>query len=113
MFFFFVMILLPPRTTRTDTLFPYTTLFRSITGDMHSVNKANFAIFHWFSGEFRPRFANLKNEMKNIFCPKAPTHYKDFLVQPVRQLNRQLIRDRKSKRLNSSHKCASRMPSSA
>src|SRR3546814_10662352 len=27
--FCFLMILLPPRSTRTDTLFPYTTLFRS------------------------------------------------------------------------------------
>src|SRR3546814_13819296 len=27
--FFFLMIRLPPRSTRTDTLFPYTTLFRS------------------------------------------------------------------------------------
>src|SRR3546814_16646707 len=30
--FFFLMILRPPRSTRTDTLFPYTTLFRS--GDL-------------------------------------------------------------------------------
>src|SRR3546814_3014677 len=29
MIFFFVMIRRPPRSTRTDTLFPYTTLFRS------------------------------------------------------------------------------------
>src|SRR3546814_16912605 len=29
--FFFLMIRLPPRSTRTDTLFPYTTLFRSET----------------------------------------------------------------------------------
>src|SRR3546814_4692879 len=28
-FFFFLMIPRPPRSTRTDTLFPYTTLFRS------------------------------------------------------------------------------------
>src|SRR3546814_16226629 len=28
-FFFFFMIRRPPRSTRTDTLFPYTTLFRS------------------------------------------------------------------------------------
>src|SRR3546814_3714780 len=28
--FFFLMIRLPPRSTRTDTLFPYTTLFRSL-----------------------------------------------------------------------------------
>src|SRR3546814_14720381 len=29
---FFLMIRRPPRSTRTDTLFPYTTLFRSSTG---------------------------------------------------------------------------------
>src|SRR3546814_13225541 len=29
MFFFFLMIRRPPRSTHTDTLFPYTTLFRS------------------------------------------------------------------------------------
>src|SRR3546814_11075239 len=30
---FFLMIRRPPRSTRTDTLFPYTTLFRSPRGD--------------------------------------------------------------------------------
>src|SRR3546814_1096909 len=30
--FFFLMIRRPPRSTRTDTLFPYTTLFRSSEG---------------------------------------------------------------------------------
>src|SRR3546814_14532950 len=30
--FFFLMIRRPPRSTRTDTLFPYTTLFRSAEG---------------------------------------------------------------------------------
>src|SRR3546814_17941537 len=29
------MIRRPPRSTRTDTLFPYTTLFRSVTSAMH------------------------------------------------------------------------------
>src|SRR3546814_14624943 len=29
--FFFLMIRRPPRSTRTDTLFPYTTLFRSLS----------------------------------------------------------------------------------
>src|SRR3546814_2938237 len=29
---FFLMIRRPPRSTRTDTLFPYTTLFRSLNG---------------------------------------------------------------------------------
>src|SRR3546814_14107521 len=31
-FLFFLMIRRPPRSTRTDTLFPYTTLFRSVLG---------------------------------------------------------------------------------
>src|SRR3546814_19274277 len=33
-FFFFLMIRRPPRSTRTDTLFPYTTLFRSLVGEL-------------------------------------------------------------------------------
>src|SRR3546814_8060619 len=33
---FFLMIRRPPRSTRTDTLFPYTTLFRSLTSAQHS-----------------------------------------------------------------------------
>src|SRR3546814_4937605 len=32
LFLFFLMIRRPPRSTRTDTLFPYTTLFRSSPG---------------------------------------------------------------------------------
>src|SRR3546814_11017444 len=31
--FFFLMIRRPPRSTRTDTLFPYTTLFRSFSAE--------------------------------------------------------------------------------
>src|SRR3546814_1833375 len=33
--FFFLMIRRPPRSTRTDTLFPYTTLFRSARRGLH------------------------------------------------------------------------------
>src|SRR3546814_20213058 len=33
--FFFLMIRRPPRSTRTDTLFPYTTLFRSLAIARH------------------------------------------------------------------------------
>src|SRR3546814_16999684 len=35
-FFFFLMIRRPPRSTRTDTLFPYTTLFRSLPGPVRA-----------------------------------------------------------------------------
>src|SRR3546814_7017705 len=34
--FFFLMIRRPPRSTRTDTLFPYTTLFRSAERNRHA-----------------------------------------------------------------------------
>src|SRR3546814_1308208 len=40
--FFFLMIRRPPRSTRTDTLFPYTTLFRS-SGSMNSVARTDDA----------------------------------------------------------------------
>src|SRR3546814_16863067 len=42
LFFFFLMIRRPPRSTRTDTLFPYTTLFRSCsaTAVTRSMSKA-------------------------------------------------------------------------
>src|SRR3546814_17352280 len=40
--FFFLMIRRPPRSTRTYTLFPYTTLFRSVSGsEIRNVPTAN------------------------------------------------------------------------
>src|SRR3546814_19699231 len=39
-FFFFLMIRRPPRSTRTDTLFPYTTLFRSVFAGFKKNSKA-------------------------------------------------------------------------
>src|SRR3546814_19151162 len=36
------MIRRPPRSTRTDTLFPYTTLFRSEAGDILTVSELGF-----------------------------------------------------------------------
>src|SRR3546814_10655117 len=41
---FFVMIRRPPRSTRTDTLFPYTTLFRSPGSPPHPVPKVLWMI---------------------------------------------------------------------
>ena len=66
-----------------------------LTGDMHSINKANFAIFHWFGGDFRPRFTNLKKELENIFCPKDLNHYEEFIVLPAGQINKQVITNEK------------------
>src|SRR3546814_17225340 len=57
--FFFLMIRLPPRSTRTDTLFPYTTLFRSHTGGNERDLKVDLeilpgAVSALFGGEDNP-----------------------------------------------------------
>src|SRR3546814_20912614 len=44
--FFFLMIRRPPRSTRTDTLFPYTTLFRSVMFSLHT-NALQFQMNHY------------------------------------------------------------------
>src|SRR2546429_2071791 len=71
--FFFLMIRRPPR----STLFPYTTLFRSLQG-----------FFHWRGYDFANAFA----QRRHIFLPQ--TLGLDAVVQK---------KDRKSTRLNSSH----------
>src|SRR3546814_1465266 len=52
-FFVFLMIRRPPRSTRTDTLFPYTTLFRSVvvmnTPFGNSITTAEHAIALMFA----------------------------------------------------------------
>src|SRR3546814_17215642 len=54
---FFLMIRRPPRSTRTDTLFPYTTLFRS---HGRRLSPANFARFG--PGANRSCLCHCKNE---------------------------------------------------
>ena len=66
-----------------------------ITGDMHSINKANFALLQMFGGELRPRFTNLKSELKNIYGAKDSASYINFLVQPINAIDAQLIIDEK------------------
>ncbi len=66
-----------------------------LTGDMHSVNKANFAIFHFFGGDYRPRFANLKKEFFNVYGVNESSFYDSFSVKPSKFINTQLILDEK------------------
>ena len=40
----------------------------AITGDMHSINKANFITLHWFNSDFRPRFTDLEEQLKHLYC---------------------------------------------
>lgn len=58
---------------------------------MHSVNKANFAILHWFGLRFEPRFTDLDEQLKELYCADDPVLYDKCLVRPVGQIDRQLI----------------------
>src|SRR3546814_8415580 len=118
------MIRRPPRSTRTDTLFPYTTLFRSRLGglvekgrrggDLHAENAAG-AVGRWLYS-----YINMGNIATAISRrPAALSGQHDVLVvgddaAEVRQLAAQVVapsqlllggrrQDRKSTRLNSSH----------
>src|SRR3546814_18986578 len=56
------MIRRPPRSTRTDTLFPYTTLFRSVRGGSRFFQTASKAV-SW------PCFTLKRFMAKNMGCP--------------------------------------------
>ena len=62
-----------------------------ITGDMHSINKANFAIMHWFGGKLYPRFTDVEVQRKHLYCYQDRPEYKKYLIQPVGEIDRQLI----------------------
>src|SRR3546814_11267194 len=97
--FFFLMIRRPPRSTRTDTLFPYTTLFRSSVADNFIMLKDRK---EW--PEPRKPRDQLVAEL-NKAVNEVPGNNYEF-TQPVKMRMNELIagvRDRKSTRLNSSH----------
>src|SRR3546814_20175284 len=82
--FFFFMIRRPPRSTRTDTLFPYATLFRS-TGRRHALEK-----------EMRAANVRLAQAIE------AEHGYGPRVTEAIDH-SHQVMGDRKSTRLNSSH----------
>src|SRR3546814_8582145 len=107
------MMRLPPRSTRTDTLLPYTTLFRSWHRFPH-----NFS--HLFAGGYGAGYYSYKwaevlsADAYSAFeesADAAPDQPRETLDAATGQRFLKEI-DRKSTRLNSSHSCASRMPSS-
>src|SRR3546814_5621666 len=127
------MIRRPPRSTRTDTLFPYTTLFRSHgtqakTQDLSAkLYGGSISLNHRYTPGATPGFA-LKTQLSSF---QAAPFLLDFTGKDsvsgtadasadisargttIGALRRSLDGDRKSTRLNSSHQCASRMPYSA
>src|SRR3546814_18755657 len=53
----FLMIRRPPRSTRTDTLFPYTTLFRSPFVGVEPAVRDHAAVDHAAAEQLHPRMA--------------------------------------------------------
>src|SRR3546814_12665653 len=88
---FFLMIRRPPRSTRTDTLFPYTTLFRS--GQMN----ARAIHFHRLGVEIDGELAGADHRLR------MPLGAADDRMDTGDQLLAVKRLDRKSTRLNSSH----------
>src|SRR3546814_16592120 len=89
--FVFVMIRRPPRSTRTDTLFPYTTLFRSGQGTL------TVLVEEALGGELA---ASLLQQLEQRAFAGQFDGIDDELVLRPAGIGRE---DRKSTRLNSSH----------
>src|SRR3546814_11528636 len=103
-FFFFLMILRPPRSTRTDTLFPYTTLFRSRVW-MDSISQAWYAFICEATDELleEVRVMRDKGATPLDFGLKVRNDPDIPLIVTARNKMRTAKEDRKSTRLNSSH----------
>ena len=63
----------------------------AITGDMHSVNRANFAILHWFGLNLAPRCTHLQAQRKHLYCGRDVAEYRDCVIQPTGRIDHQLI----------------------
>jgi TnpA family transposase len=63
----------------------------TITGDMHSINKANFAVQHWFGLKLAPRFTSIQAQLQQLHCGSDITKYQSCLLQPAGQIDRRVI----------------------
>src|SRR3546814_12111863 len=106
--FFFLMIRRPPRSTRTDTLFPYTTLFRSFVAPreareigqrLHRLRDGRARRVG--GGDGRERVGGIVAAGHTKLHPIGRAARMDGEAASVGQ--RLKIADRKSTRLNSSH----------
>src|SRR3546814_8667450 len=94
-FIFFLMIRRPPRSTRTDTLFPYTTLFRSAVAldATHQVllKPEHVTEFFRVSGRISDRSEEHTSELQSlmrisyaVFClKKKKQHTRTYTPRPI------------------------------
>src|SRR3546814_6590600 len=125
------MIRRPPRSTRTDTLFPYTTLFRSPAANFEQGRSSliRTQVAPWLVAKSIPRNTHCGVD---VFGGRANNLPRDAAISRINSGDDAGIADlvsndasnqegfdgmgrhsgdRKSTRLNSSHYCATRMPS--
>src|SRR3546814_19658080 len=108
LFFFFLMIRRPPRSTRTDTLFPYTTLFRSwvdfqndvTAGDVQLASRENFRSVEHLKRYTTLGMASDQGKTSNVTGIQILSN---LLGKQPQAIGTTKFRDRKSTRLNSSH----------
>src|SRR3546814_4874030 len=116
------MIRRPPRSTRTDTLFPYTTLFRSLVNNLGIYGAREF--FEISDADWEEMFqvnvhsgVRLARHYGKGMRANGWGRIQFISSESALNIPSEMVhygaRDRKSTRLNSSHYCAPRMPYSA
>src|SRR3546814_16295500 len=97
------MIRPPPRSTRTDTLFPYTTLFRSVKAD-GTIAAVDFGIMGRINRQARYWLAEILYGLTTgNYRRVAEIHFEAQYVPDYHSVEEFATADRKSTRLNSSH----------
>src|SRR3546814_6151480 len=76
------MIRLPPRSTRTDTLFPYTTLFRSAAALVLEVNSGN--VLAYVGNVFAPEDPEIESYVDVIPAPRRTEEHTSELQSLMR-----------------------------
>src|SRR3546814_4837298 len=122
------MIRRPPRSTRTDTLFPYTTLFRSgpencPDSPVGIAIKADGGVADYVAGKRSFGTTTMTVVLRgNVMHDGRWMSQGDMYMSPPDEMNGDMVfgpdgsvlfLDRKSTRLNSRQYCASSTPSSA
>src|SRR3546814_15764353 len=108
------MVRRPPRSTRTVTLFPYTTLFRSVVGAERQRPPAGQRLRLVAAGEERElvqvALADRRQPVGGDLQRLVPLDFSELALaafahaqQGLFQPRRRVVLDRKSTRLNSSH----------
>src|SRR3546814_9673891 len=93
-FLFFLMIRRPPRSTRTDTLFPYTTLFRSAMWPHKFATLTGWNKKNSYWSKHRDRSEEHTSELQSlmrisyaVFCLKKKKKHKRKIIN-IKKLNK-------------------------